>query len=49
MDDMIYLVAAYLVIWGVAFGFIYSMVSRQKALQKEVELLEQLTQREDGV
>lgn len=44
MGDMIYLVAGYAIFWIVSFAFIYSMVNRQRALQKSVEMLEQLVQ-----
>ncbi|MDM8519714.1 CcmD family protein [Anaerolineales bacterium HSG6] len=44
MNEMIYLFAGYAVIWLAAFVFIFSMVSRQQSLQKDVEMLEQLTQ-----
>lgn len=46
MGDMIFLAAGYAVFWIIAFVFIYSMVSRQRNLQKELEMLEQLAQRE---
>ncbi|MCB9078437.1 MAG: CcmD family protein [Anaerolineaceae bacterium] len=46
MGDTIYLAAAYGVFWLVSFIFIYSLVSRQRNLEKEVELLEQLAQDE---
>lgn len=46
MGDMIYLAAGYAVFWLVTFGFIYSLVSRQRTLQKEVKMLEQLIQDE---
>jgi hypothetical protein len=42
MGDMIYLAAGYAVFWIVSFIFIYSLVNRQRALQKNVETLEQL-------
>jgi CcmD family protein len=41
---MIYLAAGYAVFWIVSFAFIYSMVGRQRNLQKELEVLEQLAQ-----
>lgn len=41
---MLYLAAAYAVFWVVTFVFVYSIVSRQQKLQKELEILEQLTQ-----
>ncbi|MCB0163264.1 MAG: CcmD family protein [Anaerolineae bacterium] len=46
MGDTIYLAAAYGVFWLVSFIFIYSLVSRQRNLEKEVEMLEQLAQDE---
>ncbi len=46
MGDMVYLAAGYAVFWIVSFVFIYSLVSRQRNLQKNVEMLEQLAQRE---
>jgi len=49
MGDMIYLFAGYAVIWLSAFVFIFSMVSRQQNLQKDVEMLEQLTQQKQDL
>ena len=46
MGDMIYLAAGYAVFWLVTFVFVYSLVSRQRNIQKELEILEQLA-RED--
>ncbi len=46
MGDMIFLTAGYAIFWIVAFAFIYSMVSRQRNIQKQLEMLEQLAQRE---
>ncbi len=34
-----YMVAAYLVIWACSFAFIFSMVQRQRAVQRELEAL----------
>lgn len=42
MGDMIYLAAGYGVFWLVTFVFVYSIVSRQQNIQKELEILEQL-------
>ena len=44
MGDMIYLAAGYAVFWLVTFVFVYSLVSRQRNIQKELEILEQLAQ-----
>jgi hypothetical protein len=46
MGDMIYLVAGYAVFWIVSFVLIYSMVNRQRTIQKSVEMLEQLVQQD---
>ena len=46
MGDMMYLVAGYAVFWIVSFVFIYTMVSRQRNLQKSLEMLEQLVRRD---
>lgn len=44
MGDMVYLAAGYAVIWLVAFGFIFSMVSRQRKLEKDMSMLAALVQ-----
>jgi uncharacterized membrane protein YciS (DUF1049 family) len=46
MGDMIYLAAGYAVFWIVSFVFIYSLVSRQRAVQKDLKMLEQMLQDE---
>ncbi len=46
MGDMIYLAGGYAVFWLISFAFIYSLVHRQHQLQKEVEMLEQMTRHE---
>lgn len=46
MGDMIYLMAGYAVFWVVTFIFVYSLVSRQRTLHKEVDMLEQLARSE---
>ena len=46
MGDTIYLAAGYAVFWIVSFVYIYTLVNRQRNLQKDVEMLEQLAQRE---
>lgn len=43
---MIYLAAGYAVFWIVTFVFVYSIVNRQRNLEKEVAMLEQLAQEE---
>jgi len=46
MGSLSYLAAGYAVFWIVSFVFIYSLVSRQRSLQKEVEMLEHLAAEE---
>ena len=46
MGDMIYLAAGYAVFWLITFVFVYSIVGRQRNLEKEVQVLEQLLQEE---
>jgi CcmD family protein len=46
MGDMVYLAAGYAVFWIVSFIFIYSLVSRQRNVQKELTMLEQLVQQD---
>ena len=46
MASLIYLVAGYAVFWIVSFVFIYSIASRQRKLQQDLEMLEQLSRRE---
>ena len=48
MESLIYLVAGYAVFWVVSFVFIYSIASRQRKLQQDLEMLEQLSRREDA-
>lgn len=46
MGDLTFLAAGYAVFWIVSFVFIYTLVSRQRSLEKEVQLLEQFVQQE---
>ncbi len=39
---MAYLIAAFLAIWLCSFVFIFSMVQRQRSLQREIEMLKQM-------
>jgi CcmD family protein len=49
MNELIYLAAGYAVFWIVSFGFIFSIISRQRNLEKEVAMLEQLAEREEDL
>ena len=46
MGDLTFLAAGYAVFWIVSFVFIYTLVSRQRSLEKEVQMLEQFVQQE---
>ena len=48
MGDMIYLAAGYAVFWIISFVFIYSLVSRQRTIQKDLVMLEQLVEQDTG-
>ncbi len=37
MDTLGYMMAGYLVIWGLAFGLLFSMWSRSRRLERELE------------
>ena len=39
---MAYMIAAYLIIWLAAFGFIFSMMRRQSTLEREISSLREL-------
>ncbi len=39
MNNTIFLVTAYMLIWIALFGYIWSLNSKQKKLSREVELL----------
>lgn len=38
-ENLIYVFAAYTVIWLVSFGYLFTIGSRQKRLQKELDAL----------
>jgi len=41
---MAYLFAAFLILWAVTFGYIFSISARQKRLQQELEALQEQEQ-----
>jgi len=45
---MAYLFAAYLVLWGIAFGYLFFLGARQKKLQRELEILQRQRSRSPG-
>ena len=42
MENAGYLFAAYTVIWVVIFGYVISMFTRQRKLQRELDLLKEM-------
>ena len=38
-DAVTYLAIAYLVLWGLTFGYLFSIAARQKRLEREMVLL----------
>jgi CcmD family protein len=45
--NMGYLFAAYAVFWALTFIFVFSIASRQKRLEKEIEALRRALEREE--
>jgi CcmD family protein len=41
---MTYLFVAYLILWAIAFGYVFSLGARQKRLQQEIDLLREASQ-----
>lgn len=47
MDNVGYLFAAYAVFWAATFFYVFSIASRQKRLQNEIETLRKAVDREE--
>ncbi len=47
MDNVGYLFAAYAVFWALTFVYVFSIASRQKRLQNEIETLRKAVDREE--
>ncbi len=45
MENLAYLFAAYTVIWAVIFGYLFFMQRKQKKLQRQIDLLQELADR----
>ena len=45
---MAFMIAAYVVFWFITFVFVFSIFSRQRTMQRDLELMEQLLEGEDG-
>jgi hypothetical protein len=46
---MVYLVAAYAVLWAVSFGLVISMVLRQRQVRAELDALRMMVDDEPGI
>ena len=44
---MTFMVAAYAVFWILTFAFVFTIFSRQRSLRRELEVIEQLLEREE--
>jgi CcmD family protein len=44
---MAYLFGAYLVLWAITFGYVFSIGARQKRLQQELQRLREQAETED--
>ena len=44
---MTFMIAAYAVFWILTFAFVFTIFSRQRSLQRELEVIEQLLEREE--
>jgi len=45
---MSYMIAAYLIIWLVSFALIFSMVQRQRGLEREINVLKELVREKES-
>ena len=45
---MTYMIAAYLIIWLVSFALIFSMVQRQRGLEREINVLKELVREKES-
>ena len=43
---MAYMVAGYLIIWLASFAFIFSMMQRQRSMQRDIETLKEVSRSE---
>ena len=44
---MTFMIAAYAVFWILTFAFVFTIFSRQRSLRRELEVIEQLLEREE--
>ena len=44
---MAYMVAAYLIIWFATFAFLFSIMRRQRSLEREIALLSEVAREKD--
>jgi len=46
MENAEYIFAAFTIIWVVLFGYVFSLVQRQKKLRREIDLLKEALKKE---
>ena len=46
MENAGYLFAAFTVIWAVLFGYVFTLIQRQKKLRREIDLLKEVLHKE---
>ena len=44
---MTFMIAAYAVFWILTFAFVFTIFSRQRSLRRELEVIEQLLERDE--
>jgi len=47
MKNIYFLVAAYSIIWVVVFGYVFNLVKKQKGLDREIERLKNILQKNE--
>lgn len=48
MANLVYLLAAYTIIWGLVFGYVFFIFRRQRRLRREIEYLRELLAKDNG-
>ncbi len=41
MDNAGYLFAAFIVVWGALFGYVFTLLRKQRQLRREIDLLKE--------
>ena len=46
MENAGYLLAAFIIVWAVVFGYVLLLVNRQRRLQREINLLKEASKKQ---